>query len=102
MQTLVTGIAFGESPRWHDGRLWFSDWVAQYVCAVDLDGTSDVITRMHAMPFYIDWLPDGPLLVTNGRSILRLGPDGTLVTHADLSGLTEYGWNEIVVDGPGN
>jgi sugar lactone lactonase YvrE len=98
----MTGIAFGESPRWHDGRLWFSDWVAQEVVAVDLDGTSEVITRVHSLPFSIDWLPEGRLLITSGRSLLRLEPDGTQVTHADLSGLTEYGWNEIVVDGRGN
>jgi hypothetical protein len=26
VQTLLTGLAFGESPRWHEGRLWFADW----------------------------------------------------------------------------
>jgi sugar lactone lactonase YvrE len=98
----MTGIAFGESPRWHDRRLWFSDWVAQEVVAVDLDGTSEVMTRVHSLPFSIDWLPQGPLLITSGRSLLRLEPDGTQVTQADLSGLTEYGLNEIVVDGRGN
>jgi sugar lactone lactonase YvrE len=101
-KTLTTGIAFGESPRWHDGRLWFSDWVAQEVIAVDLDGNSEVITRVEALPFSIDWLPDGTLLVTAGQKLLRLETDGSLVTHADLSELTEHGWNEIVVDERGN
>ena len=45
-QTLMTGITFGESPRWHDDRLWFSDWGAQQIIAVDLDGTSEVIARV--------------------------------------------------------
>src|SRR2546423_15468065 len=98
----MTGIAFGESPRWHDGRLWFSDWVAQEVVAVDLEGGSEVITRVQALPFSIDWLPEGPLLITSGTRLLRLEPDGTQVTHADLSGLTKYGLNEIVVECPGN
>ena len=102
LQTLMTGIAFGESPRWHDGRLWFSDWVAQEIVAVDLEGASEVITRVQALPFSMDWLPEGPLLITSGTRLLRLEPDGTQVTHADLSGLTEYGLNEIVVDGGGN
>ena len=102
VQTLMTGIAFGESPRWHDGRLWFSDWVAQEVVAVGLDGMSEVITHVHSLPFSIDWLPGGPLLITSGRSLFRMEPDGTQVIHADLSGLTEYGLNEIVVDGRGN
>ena len=42
-QTLMTGLAFGESPRWHDDRLWFSDWGAHEVIAVDLEGKSEVI-----------------------------------------------------------
>jgi sugar lactone lactonase YvrE len=101
-RVLMDGIAMGESPRWHDGRLWFSDWVAKEVVAVDLEGRSEVIARVDALPFSIDWLPDGPLLITAGRLLLRLEPDGSLVTHADLSELTDYGWNEIVIDGHGN
>ena len=58
-QTLMTGIVFGESPRWHDDRLWFSDWGAQEVVAVDLEGESEVIVRVPSSPFCIDWLPDG-------------------------------------------
>jgi sugar lactone lactonase YvrE len=102
VETLIEGIAFGESPRWHDGRLWFSDWLAQEVIAVDLQGRSEVITRVDAFPFSIDWLPDGSMLATAGRNLLRLDSDGSLVMHADLSELTEFGWNEIVVDGRGN
>jgi len=59
-----------------------------------------------AFPMCIDWLPDGRLLVVAARDgrLLRQEPDGSLVTHADLSGLSErgYPWNEIVVDGRGN
>jgi len=102
LKTLMTGIAFGESPRWHEGRLWFSDWIAQEVIAVDLRGKSEVITRVQALPFSLDWLPDGRLLITSGRNLLRMGPDRSLETHANLGSLTNYGWNEIVVDGRGN
>jgi sugar lactone lactonase YvrE len=102
IEVLMDGIAFGESPRWHDGRLWFSDWMAQEVIAVDLEGKSEVITRVEALPFSIDWLPDGPMLVTSGPQILRLDPGGSLVAHAELSELSEHGWNEIVVDSRGN
>jgi len=71
--------------------------------AVDLEGKSEVIVRMPSFPFSIDWLPDGRLLVTSGRDgrLQRREPDGSLVTHADLTGLSN-GWNEIVVDGRGN
>jgi len=63
LQTLMTGLALGESPRWHDRRLWFSDWGAQAVGAVDLEGKSEVIVRVATLPFCIDWLPDGRLLI---------------------------------------
>ena len=102
-RVLMTGIAFGESPRWHEGRLWFSDWGAEELIAVDLDGNNEVIIRVQSFPFCIDWLPDGRLLVVHSRDrlLLRQEPDGSLVTHADLSRLAD-GWNEIVVDGRGN
>jgi sugar lactone lactonase YvrE len=102
--TLLTGLAFGESPRWHAGRLWLSDWAAQEVIAVDLEGNSDVITRVQSFPFCIDFLPDGRLLVVSAseRRLLRREPDGALVTHVDLESLSAKPWNEIVVDGRGN
>ena len=104
LQTLMTGIVFGESPRWHDERLWFSDWGAQELIAVDLEGNSEVIVRMPSFPFCIDWLPDGRLLIVSARVrlLLRREPDGSLVTHTDLSSLSEHPWNDIVVDGRAN
>ena len=101
---LMTGIALGESPRWHDGRLWFSDWGAQEVIAIDPNGTSEVIARVPTFPFCIDFLPDERLLIVSGREglLLRREPDGQLVTHADLSSLAAPPWNDIVVDGRGN
>ncbi len=85
-------------------QLGVSNWGMQEIVAVDLDGKSDVILRMPSFPFSIDWLPDGRLLVVSGREgfVLRREPDGALVTHADLRGLSDKGWNEIVVDGRGN
>jgi sugar lactone lactonase YvrE len=103
-QTLMTGIAFGESPRWHDDRLWFADWGTQEAIAVDLEGNSEVIVRVPSFPFCIDWLPDGRLLVVSARDrlLLRQEPDGSLGIHSDLSSLSEHPWNDIVVDGRGN
>jgi sugar lactone lactonase YvrE len=104
-QTLSTGLGFGESPRWHEGRLWFANWGRQEVVAVDLKGNSEVVVRVPTtLPFSIDWLPDGTLLVVSGREglLLRREPRGALVTHADLTGLSRDAWNEIVVDGRGN
>lgn len=101
---LMTGIALGESPRWHDDRLWFCDWGAQEVVAVDLDGRSEVVVQVASFPFCIDWLPDGRLLVVSSsdRRLLRREADGSMVTHADLSGLSDKPWNDVVVDGRGN
>ena len=101
-KTLMTGIGLGESPRWHDGRLWFADWVAQELIALDPEGASEVITTVRSLPFSIDWLPDGTLLITSGQRLLRMAADGSLVTHAELGHLSEHGWNEIVVDGRGH
>jgi sugar lactone lactonase YvrE len=119
LQTLMTGLAFGESPRWRDERLWFADWGTQEIVAVDLDGNSEVIVRVPTArpetrlpkfggagqgPFSIDWLPDGRLLIVSGRDrlLLRREPDGQFATHADLTSVSDRGWNEIVVDGRGN
>ncbi|HEV8563305.1 MAG TPA: SMP-30/gluconolactonase/LRE family protein [Actinomycetota bacterium] len=103
-RTLLTDLILGESPRWHDDRLWFSDWGAREVLAVDLEGTRDVIVRVPSFPFSIDWLPKGQLLIVSAsdRQLLRRESDGSLVTHADLGSLSDFPWNEIVVDGRGN
>jgi len=95
----------GESPRWHDNRLWLSDWGAREILAVDAAGRSEVMLRTpFELPFCIDWLPDGRLLIAAGREnrLVRWEPDGSLVTHADLRGVSDGAWNEIVIDGRGN
>ncbi|MBM7791224.1 SMP-30/gluconolactonase/LRE family protein [Tenggerimyces flavus] len=98
---LVTGLKIGESARWHDGRLWLSNWGTHDILAVDADGSTEVMARVPVtIPFCFDWLPDGTLLVAAGPSgrVLRQEPDGSLVDFADVGG----GLNEIVVDGRGN
>ena len=100
---LLTGLVIGESPRWHEDRLWFAHWGSEEIVAVDLEGNRQVVRKGRpGLGWSIDWLPDGPMLVTSGTKLLRMEPDGSLATHVDLSGLSEYGWNEIVVDGRGN
>jgi sugar lactone lactonase YvrE len=104
-QVLVTGLAIGESPRWHAGRLWLCNWGAAEIIAVDPDGRDEVVTTVPTtIPFSIDWLPDDRLLVVSGQegTLLRREPDGSLVTHADLTGISSHPWNEIVVDAGGN
>jgi sugar lactone lactonase YvrE len=100
---LLTDLAFPESPRWHDGRLWVSDWGAGEVIATDLEGRSEVMARLPSL-MCIDHLPDGRLLVVDPgeRRLVRREPDGSLVTHADLAAFGEHPWNDIVVDVRGN
>jgi sugar lactone lactonase YvrE len=100
---LATDLVIGESARWHDGRLWLSNWGAAEILAFDLAGHREVISRVPStIPFSIDWLPDGQLLVVAGpeQRLLRQEPDRSLVDHFDLTALPG-GLNEIVVDGRG-
>lgn len=105
--TLVSDLVIGESPRWHEDRVWFCHWREHEIIAVDTDGHSEVITRDPTTgPHSIERLPDGRLLIVPASEerkgiLLRQEPNGSLVTHADLRELSNR-WNEIVVDGRGN
>ena len=98
-KVLLTGLGIPESPRWHEGRLWFCNWIERQVVAVSMGGEAEVMTTRdpdsHPMGYSIDWLPDGQLLVT-GDKLRRQQPDGSMVVHAEQRA------NEIVVDGRGN
>ena len=86
-RVLATDLIIGESARWHDGRLWLSNWGAQEILTFDQEGHREVVTRVPTtIPFSIDWLPNGQLLVVAGpeQRLLRQEPDGSLVDHADL------------------
>jgi len=101
-RVLLDGFGMGESPRWHDSRLWFSDWGSDEIVAVDLDRNSEVIgAGGGGSGWAVNWLPDGRMLVTGGE-LLRVEPDGSRVRHADLSQISPHGWSEITVDGRGN
>src|SRR2546421_1222976 len=101
-RVLLGGLGMGESPRWHDGRLWFSDWGTNEIVAVDLDGNTEVMGRGGGgAGWAANWLPDGRMLLT-GYELTRAEPDGSRVQHADLSRISPYGWSEITVDGRGD
>jgi sugar lactone lactonase YvrE len=104
MTVLMEGIVFGESPRWHDGRVWFSDWGAHQVIALDPDDGHEVVVSVPSFPMCIDFLPDGRLLVVDSaqQRLLRREPDGLMVTHADLAPVSNKPWNDLVVDAHGD
>jgi sugar lactone lactonase YvrE len=98
-KVLLAGLGLPESARWHEGRLWFCNWIDRQVVAVGLDGRAEVMATRdpgsHPMGYSIDWLPDGRLLVT-GDKLRRQEPDGSMAVLADQRA------SEIVVDGRGN
>jgi sugar lactone lactonase YvrE len=101
-RVMVSGLGMGESPRWHEGRLWFSDWGTNEIVAVDLDGNSEVMGHGGGSSGWAaNWLPDGRTLIT-GAELIRVEPDGSRVRHADLDHISPYGWSEMTVDGRGN
>ena len=104
MDVLRSGLGLVESPRWHEGRLWFSDWTAGEITAIDDAGASELVVRHQSLPLCFDFLPDGrPLLVSNQeRALLAVEDDGRLTEYADLSEISQFGCNDIVVDGRGN
>jgi sugar lactone lactonase YvrE len=106
-RVVLDGLGFPESTRWHDGRAWLCNWGSGQVLAVTPDGKPEVAARLapRTLPFSIDWLPDGRLLVVDGpqRLLLRQqGPAKPLEIVADLTGLGSAPLNELVVDRAGN
>ena len=97
---LADGIYFGEGPRWHDGRFWFSDFYAHAVKSVGLGGDVRTELTLDGPSSGLGWLPDGRLLLVSmiERKLLRREADGRVVTHADLDGIAVHRANDMVVD----
>lgn len=98
-RVLTDGLYFGEGPRWHEGRLWFSDFYAQAVMSVDDSGVKRVELELDDQPSGLGWLPDGRLLVVSmaKMAVLRRDADGVKV-HADLAPYSAHLCNDMVVD----
>lgn len=102
LKVLLDHLAFPEGPRWHDGKLFFSDMHAHKVMTVDLEGKTETIAEVPNRPSGLGWLPDGRMLVVSmtDRRLMRL-EGGTLKLHADLSKLASFDCNDMVVDAKG-
>ena len=99
---LLDGLTFPEGPRWHDGRLWFSDFYSHRVLALSLDGRTETMATVDQLPSGLGWLPDGDLLVVSmlDRKLLRQH-GGQLTVHAELAALAGGPCNDMVVDSQG-
>jgi sugar lactone lactonase YvrE len=103
LPVLLDGIGFGEGPRWHDGRLWFSDFHRHAVSSVGERGDRRIELELEEPPSGLGWLPDGRLLVVAmvSRQLMRVEHDGTVVEHADLSAVATGRGNDMVVASDG-
>jgi sugar lactone lactonase YvrE len=99
LHVLLDDLVFPECPRWHDGRLWFSDMYDQRVLAVTEDGNAELIVEVPNQPAGLGWLPDGTMLIVSmkDRRLMRLDRDG-LSEVADLTTLAPFHCNDMVVD----
>lgn len=104
IDVVLDGYSFLECPRWHDGRLWVSDFYTQSVVATDGRGATEVVAEVPEQPSGLGFLPDGRALIVSmrDRRILRREHSGELVEHADLSGLVGSFLNDMVVDAQGH
>ena len=102
-RVLAEGIYFGEGPRWHEGRLWFSDFFAHAVKSVSLTGDLRTDFEIDDQPSGLGWMPDGSMLVVSmkKRQVLRRARDGKIAIHADLNGIATFHCNDMVVDATG-
>lgn len=104
IKVVLEGYKYFECPRWHDGRIWVSDFYTHQVVSAREDGTDvRVEAEVPGQPSGLGWLPDGRLLVVSmlDQKILRREPGGELVVHADLSDLVSANVNDMLVDAHG-
>ncbi len=98
---LLEGIVWGESPRWRNDKLWFSDIFGKQVKYVDLEGNATLIADVPSIPSGLGWGQDGNLLIATGAVNILKQLNGKLEVFADLSD-TAVGINDMVVDAKGN
>jgi sugar lactone lactonase YvrE len=98
-ESFVTGLHFGECPRWHDGRLWYSDFFDHGVFSVSPEGERRTEVEFAGEPAGLGWLPDGRLLINSrlDRVMLRREADGSLVPHGSLLPWAAGNANDLVV-----
>ena len=97
------GLSFGEAPRWHEGRLWYSDFYRHAIFSMDPEGSDELLeVLVPHQPSGLGWLPDGDLLyvsMTDQRVMRR--HDERSVLYCDISPYCEFWANDMVVSPTG-
>ena len=103
LKTLMDGLTFGEGPRWHNNKFYFSDFYSHRVYTLDLEGNYEIIVEVPNQPSGLGWMPDGTMLIVSmkDRKLLAF-KDNTLEERADLHELAGFHCNDMVVDEAGN
>ena len=103
LETLMKGLTFGEGPRWYENKFYFSDFYSHKVYSLDLSGKHEVIVEIPNQPSGLGWTPDGTMLIVSmkDRKLMSF-KDGLLTERADLTELSGFHCNDMVVDIDGN
>jgi sugar lactone lactonase YvrE len=102
-RVLREGLSFGEGPRWHDERLWYSDFYRRAIFSTDRDGTDERLEVMvPTQPSGLGWLPDGDLLYVSmtDQRVMRRHEDVSSL-YCDISPYCEFWANDMVVSSTG-
>lgn len=98
------GLSFGEGPRWHDGRLWFSDFYRHAVFSISPDGADERLEHHVAnQPSGLGWLDNGDLLCVSATDhrVLRFARDGSESTFATIDAYCGFWANDMIVSSTG-
>ncbi|MEV6985925.1 SMP-30/gluconolactonase/LRE family protein [Sphaerisporangium sp. NPDC051017] len=100
LQTLATGGAYFEAPRWHDGLWWVSDLYRKGIFTYTSEGKEEQVVALEHQPSGLGFMPDGSLLYVSQEDhrIYRRAADGTTTLHADVSEHCRGDLNDLVVD----
>jgi sugar lactone lactonase YvrE len=102
-RTLRAGLSFGEGPRWHGERLWYSDFYRFAIFSTDAEGREERLEHeVPGQPSGLGWLPDGDLLCVSmtDHQVLRIHGDEVSL-HCDISPYCGFWANDMVVSTSG-
>ena len=98
----TTGIKFTESPRWHDGKLWFLDIHDKRIKTVDLTGCVATVMELPFIPNGFGLTPEGTVVVGDAfQRRIHHSAGAELEEVADIGALTKFCLSDGIVDAKG-